>query len=155
LRRSDKEIIDRGAIGDILKRARICHLSLCDGNKPYVVPLNYGYEGGSLYMHSAREGRKIDIIRRNNLAAFAVYVDERLVTGDASCRFTMKYRSAMGEGKVMLVEGGSEKEKALRIIMRQQAGDGEYHFERASLDKTVILRLDIDQLSGKRSGYLD
>ncbi len=153
MRRSDKEITDPAAIEDILKRARICHLALCDGAKPYVVPMNYGYDGNCLYLHSAREGRKIDIIKRNNLVAFSIFVDEQMVTGDTACKFTTRYRSVMGEGKITLVDDADKKEEALRIIMRHQAGEGNYEFERARVDKIAILRLDIEHLSGKKSSY--
>jgi nitroimidazol reductase NimA-like FMN-containing flavoprotein (pyridoxamine 5'-phosphate oxidase superfamily) len=67
----------------------------------------------------------------------------------------MKYRSVMGEGKITLIERAVEKEVALQAIMLQQAGPGEYSFERASVDKIAILRLDIEKISGKKSGYPD
>ena len=155
MRRTDKEIANREGIEDILRRGRVCHLGLCDKDVPYVVPMNYGYRGNSLYLHSSSEGRKIDLIRRNNRAAFCIYIDAEPVSGEAACKWTMKYRSVMGEGKITLIERAVEKEVALQAIMLQQAGPGEYSFERASVDKIAILRLDIEKISGKKSGYPD
>jgi len=58
LRRSDKEITNRSEIDDILGRASICHLGLNAGGECYVVPVNFGYDGACLYIHSAKEGGK-------------------------------------------------------------------------------------------------
>ena len=153
MRRSDKELTDPAAIEDILKRARICHIALCDDGKPYVVPMNYGYDGNCLYLHSAREGRKIDIIKRNNLVAFSIFIDDMPVENDIACKRTMKYRSIMGQGSITLIGHAGEKEKALQIIMSHQAGEGDYQFERARVEKVIVLRVDIEEMSGKKSGY--
>ena len=70
MHRNEREITDKKDIDDIIRRCRVCHLAMCDEGQPYVVPLNFGYDGGFLYFHAAPEGRKIDIIKRNrrNLA---------------------------------------------------------------------------------------
>ena len=74
MRRSDREIRDRSSIDGILHAASVCHLALCDGDRPYVVPMSYGYDGDRLYFHCASEGRKLDVVRRNPNACFAVEV---------------------------------------------------------------------------------
>jgi len=45
---------------------------MIDGDKPYQIPLNYGYKDNSLYIHSARGGKKIDLLRANNLVHFQI-----------------------------------------------------------------------------------
>ncbi len=65
MRRNDSEITDRKDIDGIIRRCRVCRLAMCDGSQPYIVPLSFGYDGSFLYFHTAREGRKIDIIKRN------------------------------------------------------------------------------------------
>jgi nitroimidazol reductase NimA-like FMN-containing flavoprotein (pyridoxamine 5'-phosphate oxidase superfamily) len=144
LRRTDREI------DDILNRATVCHLGMCDRGLPYVVPLNYGYADGCLYMHCARQGRKIDILRANNLVSFTVYVDERLAESDAACKWTMKYRSVMGTGRATLIEAENEKEKALSIVMRHYS-EAEYTFDKQLVDRMTIIRVQIDEVSGKKS----
>ena len=67
MRRKDREISDLGEIESIIQRADICRLAFCDRGKPYVVPLCFGYRRGAIYFHSAREGRKLDMIRNNRL----------------------------------------------------------------------------------------
>jgi uncharacterized protein len=150
LRRSDKELTDRKDIDDVLNRAGICHLALCKNSVPYVVPMNYGYEDGCLYFHSAVEGRKIDMLRSNNSVSFAMHVDERLATSNVACKWSTKYKSVVGEGKAFLVEKPKEKEKALAIIMRHYSNH-EFTFDPLQVKKVVIIKVIIDSISGKQS----
>jgi nitroimidazol reductase NimA-like FMN-containing flavoprotein (pyridoxamine 5'-phosphate oxidase superfamily) len=150
LRRSDRELTDRADIDDVINRARICHLALCKNNVPYAVPMNYGYADGCLYFHSAKEGKKIDILRSNNSVSFTIYVDERHAASDAACKWSTKYKSVIGEGKAFLVEEPGKKEAALAIIMRHYS-DREFTFDPLQLNKAVIIKVIIDSLSGKQS----
>ena len=68
--RRELEITDRNEIIEILDKCSYLHLGLCDGDEPYVVPMNYGYtmdENGKLnfYLHGAVWGKKLDIMRKN------------------------------------------------------------------------------------------
>ena len=72
MRRKDKEITDPAQVYDVVKRARFCRIAMCDGDEPYVFPVNYGYSEGVLYVHSAPEGRKLDILERNDRVCFQV-----------------------------------------------------------------------------------
>ena len=151
MRRTDKEIKDRAEIEDILNRGQVCHLGLIDNGLPYVVPVNYGYRDGCLYVHSAREGRKIDILRRNNIVSFSIYTHNGPIQSDVACNWGMSYRSVMGTGAASLMEGKEEKEQALRIIMEHYAGPG-YVFEAAKVDRVLIIKIQINNLTGKKSG---
>lgn len=59
MRRADKEITDYGLIETILKEERICRIALCDWEKPYLIPMIFGYHDGYLYLHSAPEGKRL------------------------------------------------------------------------------------------------
>ena len=121
LRRSDKEIHDRSEIDDILLRASICHLGLNDRGECYVVPVNYGYDGRFLYIHSAPEGRKIDVLRADNRVSFTVCTDLIMKESDNACSFSMKYKSVMGRGLATLIDDHAAKEEALSVIMQHYA----------------------------------
>ena len=150
MRRADKEIVNSTEIEDILKSGRVCQLGLNDGGLSYVVPVNYGYADGCLYVHSAKEGRKIDILRRNNLVSFSIYIDNGLVQSDVACNWGMRYHSVMGTGKATLIEEGTEKEEALRIIMKHYSGSFTV-FDAARIDQVLIIRIEIETLTGKKS----
>ena len=68
MRRKDREITDICAILELVSECKVCRLAMTDGGVPYIVPLNYGYEyaDGALtfYFHSAKEGRKLEILKR-------------------------------------------------------------------------------------------
>ena len=70
MRRKDREILDLDKIESIIAGARYMHLGMFDENYPYVVPLHYGYEmkDGKLtfYVHGAKEGHKLDCLRKND-----------------------------------------------------------------------------------------
>jgi nitroimidazol reductase NimA-like FMN-containing flavoprotein (pyridoxamine 5'-phosphate oxidase superfamily) len=151
MRRTDREITDKTEIEDILDRAYICHLGLCDQGIPYIVPLNYGRDGNCLYMHCARKGKKIDILRVSNIVSFVVYTDERISESDIACKWTMEYRSVMGMGRAVLVETAEEKEEALRFIMKHYSKASSHDFDKSLVDRTVIIRVDIESLTGKKS----
>ena len=55
-----------------LKRQRHGRLGLCDQGEPYVVPVAYGFSDGQIYLHSAKSGRKVDVMRRNSRVCFEV-----------------------------------------------------------------------------------
>lgn len=151
MRRADKEIKKKEEIEDILQRGRLCHLGLVDNGLPYVVPVNYGYADGCLYIHSAREGRKIDILHRNNLVSFNIYIDDGMVQSDVACNWGMRYRSVMGTGAAALIEDRTKKEEALRIIMKHYAGPATA-FQAARVDSILIIKIRIESLTGKKSG---
>ena len=74
MRRNDREITDLNEILSIINSCKVIHLAMIDAGEPYLLPLNFGYacENGafSFFCHSAREGRKLDILRKNSTVAF-------------------------------------------------------------------------------------
>ena len=152
MRRADKEIADRGEIDKILRKATVCRLGLLDGTIPYIVPLSFGYEGDTLYFHSAREGKKIDLLKRNAVVCFEFDVDAEPVRSETSCGWTMRYRSVIGSGTASFVEDHGGKRTALKIIMRQYT-DGLYEFPEEMLRKIAVIKVAIGEISGKVSGF--
>ena len=58
MRRKDKEITNSPDLEVILQKAKVCRLGLLDGDLPYIVPINYGYNTGEIFIHAAKEGKK-------------------------------------------------------------------------------------------------
>nr|MBQ4317636.1 pyridoxamine 5'-phosphate oxidase family protein [Clostridia bacterium] len=69
MRRKDREVTDRTVIDEIIRSCGCIRLGLNDSGEVYIVPMNFGYEHDGekrvFYMHCAKEGRKLDIIREN------------------------------------------------------------------------------------------
>jgi len=148
MRRNEREIKDIKEINGIIKRCRVCHLAMCEDGQPYVVPLNFGYDGRFLYFHTAPEGRKIDIIKRNNRVGFEFEILHDIVTAQQACDWGAKYESVIGSGTVEIVDDLKAKKEALECIMNQY-GKGPWDFPEEILKQTLILRVCILEISGK------
>jgi nitroimidazol reductase NimA-like FMN-containing flavoprotein (pyridoxamine 5'-phosphate oxidase superfamily) len=152
MRRKDREITDRAAIEAILRRAAVCRIGLVGEDGPYIVPMSLGYEAGRLYLHSAREGRKLDLIREDPRVCFEVDLDSEVVKAESPCGWSLRYRSVIGFGRAVLVEAPEEKRRGLEIILRHHGGDPSALPER-SLDGVSLIRIEIREMTGKQSGY--
>ena len=125
MRRSDREITDLGEILSIINDCKVIHLAMVDDGEPYLLPLNFGYsyESGafSFFCHSAREGRKLDILRKNPTVAFEMDCRGALDEHDVACQCGYYFASVTGVGHVEFLDG-EEKLAALTALMRHMAG---------------------------------
>lgn len=151
MRKKDKEIKDIAAIEEILTRAVVCRLGLCETNQPYVVPLCFGYKDNTLYFHCANQGKKLDILRTNNNVCFEVDIDSRVIKADQPCDWGMKYKSVIGFGKAMFIEDVESKRKALNVIM-QQYSEKSFEYPEEAIRNTVVIKVEIKSMTGKQSG---
>ncbi len=152
MRRNEKEITDIDEIEEIISRAKVCHLGLMDGDEPYVVPVCFGYERKALYFHSALEGRKVELIRKNGKVCFEMDVDMEVAIARKPCDWTAKYRSVIGVGKACILDNEEEKANGLRLIMKQYS-EGESDFDFEKLPLILVIKINIESISGKKSGY--
>ena len=149
MRKSQREITDRAEIDAIIRHSQVCRLGLTDGDEPYVVPLSFGYDGEALYFHCAKEGRKLDILRKNNRVCFEFDIVEGIIKNTQACGWGMRYRSVIGVGTAHLVEKNDEKIKGLAVIMNQYA-DGRFIFPDDAVARTAVIKLIIESVSGKQ-----
>jgi uncharacterized protein len=152
MRRKEREITDRTEIDDILKAGKVMHLALTDGLVPFVVPVFYVYDGKSLFFHSAKAGSKVDIMKRNNTVCFEISLDQGVIESDAACDFEAKHRTVIGLGKAVFVEDETEKTEALRRIVGLFTTKT-FEFPVANLHATLVVRIDIDSVKGKKHGF--
>ncbi|MEI6797497.1 MAG: pyridoxamine 5'-phosphate oxidase family protein [Methanomassiliicoccales archaeon] len=149
MRQANREVTDRGEVDAIILKASICRLGMVEDGRPYIVPMNFGYDGACLYFHCAREGRKIDVLRRSPAVCFELEVDHGLLTGELACQCTNDFESVMGEGIAEMIEEGPSKRAALDIIMAHYS-KGPFHYDEKSLGLTTIIRVRICELRAKR-----
>jgi len=152
MRRKDKEIVDEKIIKEILSTNTILRLALCENNVPYVVPLNYGYSNDVLYFHSAKNGKKLDIINENNNVSFEISDSIEVLFSEMACDFGTKYRSVIGYGKVQIVNSYDEKIEALDIIMKQHTPSKEWEYSESQVDSIAVIKIIINKITGKSSG---
>ena len=121
-----------------------------DGGYPYAVPLSYVYTDGAIIFHSAVEGHKVDAIRRDSRCSFCVIDQDEIKPAE----FTTHFRSVIAFGRIHILEDADEKMQALRLLGRRYSPDDEpgmQHEIDKSLDHVLLLRLDIEHLSGKQA----
>ena len=152
MRRKEKEITDIKEIEEIIKKADCCRIGLVDNDEPYIVPVNFGYERNALYFHGALEGRKVELIRKNNRVCFEIDTDIEVVKSESPCDWTMKYRSVIGVGRAHILEDDEEKLHGLRLIRRHYT-EGDLSIPKSKLDSVLVVRIDITSLTGKKSKY--
>lgn len=153
MRRKDREVTQRDAIRKILEDVGEIRLGFAVENEPYIVTMNFGFvweERLRLYMHCAREGKKIDMMHRNNRVCFQADTGHELVIDDLSCRWTMNYSSVVGWGVLSIVTDEAERIEGLNTIMKNYGKKGESRFAAEKLQETLVLRLDADEMSAKR-----
>lgn len=151
MRKVNQEITDKTIIEEILKTATICRLGLIDYLKPYILPVNYGYKDGFIYIHSAPEGKKIEILKKNNLVCFEIEGTTKTISHETPCKWSERYQSIIGYGTVEFITDFEAKAKALEIIMHQHGASGIQIFEKKQVEFVVILKLKIDELTAKQS----
>jgi nitroimidazol reductase NimA-like FMN-containing flavoprotein (pyridoxamine 5'-phosphate oxidase superfamily) len=155
MRKKDRELTDRADLLSVLEKADVCHLAMSDGNVPYLVTMNFGLNHGQnliLYFHCAQEGKKIDILKRNNLVCFAADIDHELFLSEegTSCGCSMRFRSVAGMGRISFINERTEKLEALKAIMQHYTQVTDPIFDEEKIERTTILRLDVEQIAGKR-----
>ena len=135
-----------------MSRANVCRLALAVDDEPYLVTVSYGLvadNGYTLYLHSAGAGKKTDMIRRNPRVCFTVDGRHYVEPGDEPCRWTVRYESIVGYGTIRIVTDETERRVGLDAIMRQHGAEPPFNYANAALDQAVVLRLEVDELTGK------
>jgi len=154
VRRQDKKISDPNLIERVIQKGTVVHIAMMDGDKPYQIPLNYGYKDNQFYIHSAREGKKIDLLRANNLVHFQIETGVEVKNTDQAYRCGTNYECVMGYGRATIVDDPREKLLGADILMNHyREGWGHKHQYKGCLTEIFIIRIDIDTdtVTGKKS----
>ncbi|HEW94061.1 MAG TPA: pyridoxamine 5'-phosphate oxidase family protein [Thermoprotei archaeon] len=143
---------DQKVINEILYRGQVCRIALCVDGKPYIIPMNYGYKDGIIYLHTSINSMKLELIRRNNFICFEVDTDLELVVNEDPCKTSMRYKSVIGCGSAYIIEDNTEKTNALNIITLKYLGR-RYTYKSSDLNRTAVIKIVVEEASAKISGY--
>lgn len=152
MRRKSREIVDRTEIDAIIRSEKLMRIALVEGAIPFLVPVFYGYDGKSLYFHSAKAGTKFEIIKHNNNICFEISIFSGVIEDEMPCDFEAKHRTVIGIGTAMFVEDEAEKIKALNLIVAQFT-QKKFEYPQSRLDQTAVIRIDITSMKGKTCGF--
>ena len=152
MRRKDREITDFHEIIEIIKKCDVCRIALNDEEFPYIVPLNFGLdvEGEQVYFyfHAAMEGKKLELIEKDNRATFEMDCDHKFILYEERMSCTMGYASVIGHGYIENV-ADEDKYEALKILMRQYHAE-DFKFNTDMMKVTKVLRMRVTDMVGKR-----
>ena len=152
MRRKDREITDFNEMIEIVKKCDSCVLALNEEGFPYLIPMNFGMdiEDGQLYLyfHCASEGKKLELIRKDNRAGFEMDCEHKLVLQEEEMECTMGYASVIGQGTIEFV-AEEDKLQALKVLMRQYRSEN-FQFDTRMLKVTTVLKMKVIHMTGKR-----
>jgi nitroimidazol reductase NimA-like FMN-containing flavoprotein (pyridoxamine 5'-phosphate oxidase superfamily) len=153
MRRGDREILNCREVEIIIQKADVCRIAIANDNFPYIVTMNFGYTTDPqpcIYFHCAKEGKKLDMIARNNHVCFEMDTDHNIYSGKKGCDWGMKFSCVLGYGNIFIVTLKSEKISGLNCIMNHYSGKGEHQYDEKVFENTTVLRLDILEMTGKK-----
>ena len=139
----------------ILERCDACYLAMVDTQgMPYVLPFNFGFAGGVIYLHSGKTGRKMDILRQNPNVCINFSTDHRLYMRhkEVACSAGMDFRSVLAFGKVEFITDYDAKIEALNIIMRKYTSR-DFPYNPPAVHNVEVYKVVPTQINAKISGY--
>ena len=153
--RRSRQALGVDACREVLSRGTSGVLALLgDGGWPYAVPLSYAFDGEKLYFHCAREGHKLDAIRREARASFCV-VDRDDVK---PAEYTSYFRSVIIFGRVRVLEDKAQKRAAIELLARRYFPEDSAENRRRAIEREwaglCMLEMDIEHMSGKEAKEL-
>lgn len=147
-------INDPALMESLIGKCKICYVGLCDEDgTPYVLPMNFGYNDGTLYLHSAPEGRSIEIIKKNPKACITFCPSARLAHQheEVACSYRMKSESVMCFGEIVFEEDIEKKTEALNYIMAQYS-ERKFTYSLPSVKNVQVWIMNVRHMSGKIFG---
>lgn len=153
MRRTDREITNTEDILKIVDKAKILHLGLFDKDFPYIVPLHFGYEYKNgeflFYLHGAKEGHKLDLIRENPNACIELECDVQLISGgDIPCKYSSTYGAFIGRGKAEILTNPEERIKGLELLMKNQTGRI-FYIDESMATAVEVIKVTVSDFSAK------
>jgi nitroimidazol reductase NimA-like FMN-containing flavoprotein (pyridoxamine 5'-phosphate oxidase superfamily) len=145
-KKKEQELIDR-----VINNALYCHLACSFEDAPYLIPVAFGYDGDSVYIHTARSGKKIDILSHNPRVCLGFETDVSLLKDpDLACDWSFDFQSVIASGLIEEITDIEEKSAGLGVIMDHYSKK-EWDFPPQQLAKTRLWRIRIIEISGKHS----
>lgn len=151
MKKANREIKNREEIDLIIKRSDVCRLAFAKDNIPYLVPVSFGYNGTSIFIHTAKTGKKIDFIEKNNRVCFEFDIDVKTIADEEKpCNWTTDYKSVIGNGKIIELLEFENQEKAINEIMLQYSGK-KWEFNKRMLSGAKLWEIIIEDIKGKKA----
>ena len=152
MRRHDKKIKDPEILEEILLKSEVCRLGLTDKEMAYIVPVNFAYDDGMIYFHSAPVGRKMRLLRENPQISFEMELSAEIIRNPVACNWTTRYRSLTGTATASILTDTKSKKRGMDLIMRKYGAAIDLNYDAKTFSRMVIVALKVESVTGKQSG---
>ena len=151
MRRKEREITDKAKIKEILEHCQVCRIGMLDGQRPYVVPMSFGFVWEDeliFYFHGALEGKKTDLLKINSNVCLEFDTNVELVEGKVACGFSTEYQSVIAYGKAEFLNLEDKKE-ALDAVMYKYTKRKDFTYPVMMLKKVAVLKVVVTEMTAK------
>ena len=152
------EIQSQEKIKEFLNQEHVGRIASIDENGfPQIIPMNFAFVNGNVYMHSYKKGEKLDNIKRNNKTGFEVDRELEFLPSyfehptNAALADTL-YISVVIKGTAIIVNNKIEKTLALNGLMKKYQPEGRYDPmtpDMPSVDEVAIIKIVPESIRGK------
>ena len=155
MRRKDREITNLDEVIDILEHTDVIRLAMNNGDYPYIVPVNFCYELTTnnqliFYIHGAKVGTKVELLRQNPLLSFELDTGHQLITNEKACKYSFDYASVIGNGHATFIEEPTAKIAALQIIMNKFAPNKTFTITEGDVKPVVVIKITVHAYTAKK-----
>lgn len=148
MRRFRQELSENESL-DILKTGKVAVMAVVgEDDYPYAVPLNYVYDNGYVYLHSASHGHKIDALRKNPKCSLCIIDKDDII----SEKFTSYFRSVIAFGRAEFITSEEAKISALQLLCEKYSpGLNSSEEINKSLRQVAVIRIRLERITGKEA----
>ncbi len=144
--------IQKHGIQEVLSHALVMRIAMAENNMPYMVPVNFGYDGKHLFFHSKMKGKKLDILAKNPSVCFEFDYGVKLMPNEKACDWDTHFRSVIGYGTVKKLTETDEKRHGFDAIMQKYAGERMFEYDEKLFLHAVLMQITISEMTFKESG---
>ncbi|MGG5343822.1 pyridoxamine 5'-phosphate oxidase family protein [Enterococcus sp. AZ192] len=153
MRRKEFEVINKEIIDEILDEAHVVRLAFFDQEFPYIVPVNFGYEWIEerlfIYVHGARQGKKLSLLKANPKIGFEMDCRHKLITADEAAKYTYHYRSIIGQGIATILTDLERKRLALLKLMEHETKRMDFDLSDKQVLGTGLIQIEVTNFTAK------
>lgn len=153
----EKASYDKQTVHEILDSALIASVGFVQEGQPVVVPMIYGREGETIFLHGARKARVIRLLEQTERVCLNVTHVDGIVFARSAFNSSMNYRSATVFGSPRLIEDRDGKIHGMRVIS-EHTMPGRWDELREPLEKEIkmtgVIAVNIESASAKISAGL-
>ncbi len=149
-------IEDREKIDNIIANCDICFVGITgEDGVPYVIPMNFGYDGVHIILHSAPEGKHLELLKKDNRISITFCSDRKLrcQSPEVACSYSMESASVLCKGRVSFIDDNDleEKQKSMNLLMKNYS-EREFRYSEPALRYVKVWKISIETITGKAFG---